>query len=175
MTVSRKLLVEGERVILVMRTHVKVLLLPTLVLLVTCALGGFLLATTRDGSASGVLQIVILAVAVVILVWWTVLPFLRWLTWTYTLTNLRLIEQKGLLTRRGRVIPLSRVNDVSFEKSLSDRLLGCGTLIVHDASEQSGLRVHDVPDVEDVHRTMTDLVFDSHDQSAVGRGDDEQA
>ena len=77
-----------------------------------------------------------------------VIPFLRWFLWTYTLTNKRIVEQKGILTRTGRVIPLSRINDVAFEKNLNDRILGCGTLVIHDASEQAGLELRDIPHIE---------------------------
>ncbi len=88
------------------------------------------------------------------------------LTWTYTLTNKRIVEQKGLLTRTGRIIPLNRVNDVAFEKNLNDRILGCGTLIIHDASEQAGLQLRDIPRIEAFHRTVSNLVFDQHDKTA---------
>jgi len=155
--VSKKLLIEGEHEVLTVRTHVKALFVAFLVLVVAAAGGGFGAAVT-----DGALRTVVLVAAFVVILVWAVLPFLRWLTWTYTVTNRRLIEQKGLLTRTGRVIPLNRINDVSFEKHLSDRLLGCGTLIVHDASEQAGLRIHDVPRVEDVHRQLTSLVFAAH-------------
>ena len=179
MALSRKLMVEGERVLLTTRTHAKALTLPVLVLLLTSAAAGFLLAVSSNSSAAGVLRVVILVVDAAVLLLWVVLPFLRWLTWTYTLTTLRLVEQKGLLTRTGRVIPLSRVNDVSFEKNLNDRLLGSGTLIVHDASEQAGMRLDDVPHVEDVHRTMTELVLGGTGGAGgtgpAGRGDDERA
>jgi len=173
MALSRKLMIEGEQVVLTMHTHVKAMIVPALVLLITCGVAGFALAVTRESDAAW--RIAIVVIAAVILAWLVLLPFLRWLTWTYTVTNKRLVEQKGLLTRTGRVIPLSRVNDVSFEKNLNDRLLGCGTLIVHDASEQAGLRLDDIPHVEDVHRTMTNLVFDTHrPESTHGRGDDAQ-
>ncbi len=57
---------------------------------------------------------------------------------------------------------------MTFEKGLLDRLLGCGTLVVSDASEQSGMRLRDVPQVESVHRQLTDLIFGGAD----GRDDD---
>lgn len=174
---SRKLMIDGEEVVLSMRTHVKRLIVPVLVLLATCALAGFLLAISRDTDAAEILTVVIVAVAAVVLVWWVVLPFLRWLTTTYTVTNRRLIEQTGLLTRTGRVIPLNRINDVAFERNLNDRVLGSGTLIIHDASEQAGMRVLDVPRVQEVHRTLTNLVFDMNSPGGKDRGpqvDDEQ-
>ena len=117
----------------------------------------------RGSRADDKVGWVIVAIALVLVLWGSVVPFLKWLTWTYTLTNKRLVEQKGLLTRTGRVIPLSRVNDVAFEKNLNDRILGCGTLIIHDASEQAGLELKDIPKIEAFHRTVTNLVFEKHE------------
>jgi uncharacterized membrane protein YdbT with pleckstrin-like domain len=162
MAVSRKLLTEGEEVVLSVRTHVKALFWPILVLVITCAAAGFLIAVAPDGDSGKYLTYVIIAAAVLVLIVWVLAPFIRWLTSTYTVTNRRLIFQTGILTRSGRVIPLHRVNDVSFEKHLSDRIFGCGTLVIHDASEQSGLKLPDIPRIEIVHRTITDLVFGLH-------------
>ena len=161
MAVSRKLMLDGEKTITTTRTHVKVLFLPFLILLVVAGAGGFLYGKTKD-TWDGNLGYVVLAVAAVLIVWGTVLPFVKWYLWTYTLTNKRLLEQKGVLTRTGRVIPLSRVNDVAFEKNLNDRILGCGTLIIHDASEQAGLELRDIPKIEDFHRTIASLVDVAH-------------
>jgi uncharacterized membrane protein YdbT with pleckstrin-like domain len=162
MAVSPKLLTEGEEVVLSVRTHVKALFWPVLILLVTCFAAGFLLVMSPDGDAGKWLRIVILVAAGLVIVIWSLIPFIRWLTSTYTVTNRRLIFQTGIFTRSGRIIPLHRINDVSFEKHLSDRIFGCGTLIIHDASEQSGLQLPDIPKVETVHRTITDLVFELH-------------
>lgn len=161
MTLPRKLMIDGESIITSTRTHIKVLFVPFLILIVVAGAGGFLAASVSD-SGNGLPRWAVIAVALVLIVWGSVIPFIRWFTWTYTLTNKRIIEQKGILTRSGRVIPLNRINDVSFEKNLNDRLLGCGTLIIHDASEQAGLALRDIPHIEDLHRTVTSLVFDIH-------------
>jgi uncharacterized membrane protein YdbT with pleckstrin-like domain len=162
MAVSRKLLTEGEEVVLSVRTHVKALFFPITVLVITCAAAGFLIAVAPDGDAGKYLTYAILAAAALVIIVWVLVPFVRWLTSTYTVTNRRLIFQTGIFTRSGRVIPLHRINDVSFEKHLSDRIFGCGTLIIHDASEQSGLQLPDIPKIETIHRTITDLVFELH-------------
>jgi len=159
MTMSRKLLIENEQIVTSMRTHIKVLFIPFLILTATSAAAGFLYAATGD-AAGGTVGWIVLAIAAAVIAVGVLVPFIRWLTWTFTITNKRLVEQKGILTRTGRVIPLSRINDVSFEKNLNDRILGCGTLVVHDASEQAGLRLRDIPKIEAVHRTLSMLVFD---------------
>ena len=163
--VSRKLMTEGEQVVLSLRTHVKSLLVPAVVLVATCAVAGFLYAVAPPGDSGTPLRLAVLAAAALVILLWTLLPFIRWLTSTFTLTNRRLITQTGILARSGRGIPLQRINDVSFHKNLTDRMFGCGTLTVHDASEQGGMTLPDVPRVEAVHRAITDLVFSRQDGS----------
>jgi uncharacterized membrane protein YdbT with pleckstrin-like domain len=174
MAVSRKLLTEGEHEVFSVRTHVKALFVPALVLLLACLAAGFAWGYKPDGDTGRYLGYAALVVALLVICVWSVAPFVRWLTTTYSITNRRLIEQTGVFTRSGRVIPLIRINDVSFEKNLSDRFLGCGTLIVFAASEQQGLKLHDVPRVEEVHRTLSDLVLNiqdgSDDDGSPGRG-----
>ena len=60
-------------------------------------------------------------------------PLLKWRTTRYELTTRRMRLRTGVVARNGSDIPLSRITDVSFRKSLLDRLLGCGTLIVESA------------------------------------------
>ena len=163
MAVSRKLLTEGEHEVFSVRTHVKALFLPALVLLLTCLVAGFAWGYAPGGDSGRYLGYAALVIAGLVILVWAVAPFVRWLCTTYTVTNRRLIEQSGVFTRSGRVIPLIRINDVSFEKHLTDRVLGCGTLMVHAASELPGLTLHDVPRVEEVHRTLSNLVHDVQD------------
>ncbi len=159
---TEKILLPGELGVETVRTHIKSLFLPFLLGLVTMIAAGFAVGMLGD-TGSGTPRLIAVIVAAVVLVLVTVIPFLRWLTWTYTLTNKRLIEQKGILTRSGRIIPLARINDVAFEKSVLDRILGCGTLIIHDASAQAGLRLHDIPQIETFHRDISRLVIESHE------------
>lgn len=164
MTLPRKLMIDGEQTVSTSRTHVKVLFVPVVILIAVAGAGSFLAARVGD-SSNGAVRWVVVIVAVVLALWGSVIPFVRWFLWTYTLTNKRIVEQKGILTRTGRIIPLSRINDVAFEKNLNDRILGCGTLIIHDASEQAGLELRDIPHIEDLHRTVTSLVDKAHGTS----------
>lgn len=163
MSLPRKLMIDGEQTIATTRTHVKTLVWPFMILLIVCVAAGWLFAQIGD-KADHKVGWAILAIAAILAVAGALIPFLNWYMWTYTLTNKRIVEQKGILTRTGRIIPLQRINDVAFEKNLNDRILGCGTLIIHDASEQAGLQLRDVPKIEAFHRTVTNLVFEMHDR-----------
>jgi len=163
MGISQKLLSDGEHVVLSVRTHVKVLIGPATLIVVVLA-GVITVATIY--SENDVAVTVAAGVGVLALILWSLIPFLRWMTSTYTVTNRRLITRQGIITRTGRDIPLFRINDVAYEKSLIDRILGCGTLVISDATEKAGVVLPDVPNVERVHLQISDLLFandDGHD------------
>jgi membrane protein YdbS with pleckstrin-like domain len=155
--INPKLLNEGEHVIWSTRTHVKALVLPALVLVVTAGIGGYLSSLPDDNRT--VWLTVIWVVAGLVIAVYSVWPFLKWWTSTYTVTNRRLTTHHGVITRTGHDIPLSRISDVSYEKGLVDRMLGCGTLVVSDASEQGRVPLRDVPQVEKRQLALSDLLF----------------
>ena len=140
--ISRRLLNEGEHVVVSTRTHVKALLLPALWLILVAARRRLRLDRSRAARPrSRCWCAVIWLLALVVVVWLVVAPFLRWLTTSYTVTDRRLITRTGVLSRRGHDIPLTRISDVAYEHGLVDRMLGCGTLVVSDASEQGRVRL----------------------------------
>lgn len=167
MSIQRTLAAD-EYVVLNLRTHVKALFLAITVLVVTLAVGITLAVLAPDGSAQAALRWAVLGVAVVVILAWSVLPFLRWITSRYTITNKRLITRSGIVTRTGRDIPLYRINDVTYEKDLLDRILGCGTIIISDATDKAGVVLHDVPRVEKVQVQLHELLFAADDGSDDG-------
>jgi uncharacterized membrane protein YdbT with pleckstrin-like domain len=157
--ISEKLLNDGESVVVDTRTHPKALILPGIVLLVTLVVAIFLDRKTDNG----VISLVVWVLALVVIVWWTLRPFLDWLTATYTVTNRRLITRQGLVARKGHDIPLMRISDVAFDQGIVDRMLGCGTLVISDASTHGSVRLQDIPQVESVQRTLLELLGNLHD------------
>jgi uncharacterized membrane protein YdbT with pleckstrin-like domain len=156
--IPQRLLNQGEHVVLSTRTHVKALIVPTVVLILIAALGGYL-TSLPDGEHASTWRWVIWVVAVLLIVWFVIRPYLNWLLTHYTFTNRRLITRTGILTRRGHDIPLNRISDISYEKGLIDRIFGCGTLVISDASEEGRVRLNDIPDVEQAQLTVSDELF----------------
>jgi len=168
--INPKLLNEGEHVVWSTRTHVKALLAPALVLIVGAGVGGYL--SSLPDSHRKVWLTVIWVVVGVVVVLYSLWPFLNWFTTTYTVTNRRLTTHSGVISRTGHDIPLARISDVSYEKDLLDRLLGCGTLVVSDASEHGRVALHDVPRVEKLQLQLSDLLFGHTDDPREHRLDD---
>jgi uncharacterized membrane protein YdbT with pleckstrin-like domain len=146
---SPNLLNPGEHVVVSTRTHPKVLLLPVLILVLTLGVAAFV-QRAGSGGAADVMRIAVWVVAAVVILWWVVRPLVSWLTTTYTFTNRRFIKRSGLIAKEGRTIPLNRISGVDFEIGIIDRIFGCGTLVVSDASEQGRVELEDVPRVEEV-------------------------
>jgi membrane protein YdbS with pleckstrin-like domain len=154
MAISPRLLSEGESVVISTRTHPKALVLPTLALILVLALG----IGASVAIHSTVVHYIVWALVLAGAIWLFGLPLLRWLSATYTITNRRLITRRGILTRRGHDIPLSRISDVAYEMDLLDRMLGCGTLIISDASTDGEVTLPDIPHVEDTQRELNHLI-----------------
>lgn len=168
MAFSDKLLAQGERVELELRTHVKTILAPILVFIVTVAAVAYLLKLASDNTWPSWATWVIVVIGLLIFVVWVAIPLIKWRSTQYVVTNRRLLTRSGLITRTGRDIPLYRINDVTYEKGPLDRILKCGTLIVSDATDKAGMELHDVPNVERVQVRLNELLFQTDDGSDDG-------
>ena len=148
-----KLLAPGETIAFELKPHWRALIWPLFVLLLEVFIGVYLFMTF-DNS---IIRWIIIAAGVFILVWQTLIPFGRWLTTQYVFTSRRIIVRRGMITKEGKDMPLSKVNNVSFSVSFLGRLINYGTLVVESASDDSDLVINDVPNVEDVQRNVYEL------------------
>ena len=161
------LLSEQEHVVVHSHPHFKMLIFPTLALLVTLGAGIWGALMTKDAAApwNSVGLIAIGVVVLVVVVWLFLAPLVRWRTTHFIVTTDRLIAREGVLKRTGIDIPMGRINSVQFEHGLLDRVFGCGTLIIESASDEP-LRFEDIPHVEKVHtviyREVNDNPYDDY-------------
>ena len=138
--------------------HWKTLIGPLLVAVLVVAAALIAEVLIPSGSVSAIARLVVAAVAILAVMLWLIVPVLRWRTTTYELTTRRMRVRSGIVTRHGRDIPLARINDVSFEKGLLDRLLGSGRLVVESAGEHGQILLNDIPRVEFTQATLFRLV-----------------
>ena len=157
---------DGERSVLTLHPHWKMLLRPALLLVVVIAAAVALLVVIPPGRLAAPGRIAVGVVALVLAAAGFGVPFLRWQTTTYRLTTRRLSLRSGILTRSGRDFPLIRISDVSFTQGPIDRLIGSGRLVVESAGEHGQLVLNEIPDVQDVQATLFQLVGDEHQRLA---------
>lgn len=168
MAYPTKLLSDDESIVYEMKPHWRTLVFPVFWLLVTVGLWSYLFAKSSswfDGGTQSVMRWVISIVALFVLVVFVVRPVVYWYSTQYVLTDHRIIVRTGIIARRGRDMPLSRVNDVSFGHSVIERFLNCGTLVVESAGTQGQLVIANVPNVETIQREIYRL----HDEDDTRR------
>lgn len=161
---SAGMLSQGEQVEMELRPHAKRLILPILAFLVAGAvLIAVIVLAAKAGSVDKYLDIVAAVAAFAVVVRYTIVPWVRWLSTRYIITNQRLIVRHGIIAQKGRDVPLSRIDDVDFDIDVLDRLFGCGTLLVESGSADGREVLDDIPDVEGVRLRLNELR-----QAAVG-------
>ncbi len=154
----RRLLNADEEIVFDLHPHWKSLVLPLTLAPVFAFVTAFVAGKVGEGSAQGTIRLVLVAIGVGAIVAFSLVPFLRWYTTHFVLTTRRVIMRSGLLARKGRDVPIFRINDVTFEHTVLERLLGAGTLIVESAGERGQVTLTDIPRVEEVQREIYRLI-----------------
>lgn len=153
MAYPENLLSTGEHVVLHKHPHWKMLLVPVILFLVIVGACSYLAALAAGLSWDRIAWIALTVVGVLLVLWLTVAPFVRWRTTHFVVTTDRVMSREGVIKRTGIDIPLSRINSVQFNHTIIDRMFGCGTLLVESASEEP-LEFSDIPNVEQVHNEL---------------------
>ena len=161
MAYPKKLLADDESIVYELRPHWRALVTPVIAFLLTLGLGFYLLAKW-DNSAARIVIGVVMVLSLIVLV---LRPFIYWYSTQYVFTDHRIIVRTGVVARKGRDMPLSRVNDVSFSHTFLERFLNCGTIQVESAGTQGQLIIKSVPDVERIQRDIYRL----HDEDDMRR------
>jgi uncharacterized membrane protein YdbT with pleckstrin-like domain len=147
-----------EQVIRDLHPHWRRVALPVVLAPCLVGLASYAWFALPSNAARQPLRWAVLAIALVVLLRWSAWPFLFWLTTRYVVTDRRVIMRHGVLARTGRDIPLTRVNDVSFARTLLERVFGSGTLVIESAGDRGQVTLTDVPHVESVQRDIYRLV-----------------
>jgi hypothetical protein len=87
----------------------------------------------------------------------------QWLEWNRDLifiTGYRIIKVHGIVVRRVAMMPISKVTDMTYNRTPLGMLLGYGTFIVESAGQDQALSViHYVPQPDRTYQHIQDLLF----------------
>lgn len=168
MAFPEDVLTKDEHVVLHLHPHWKAMIRPVLVLVLAVAglIAGWVLLP--GGTGGMVVMYAIGAIALVLVLWLTLWPYVVWRTTHYVFTNERVLLQEGVFARHRRDIPLKRVNDHTMTQTFVERLLGCGTLTIESAGERGQTVLVDIPHVERVQTTLYELTEEDHDRHSLG-------
>jgi membrane protein YdbS with pleckstrin-like domain len=135
------------------RGHARALVWPALVLVAVAFACGYFF----DNLPAPLQNWMLLVAAAVVLLLLVLLPFLAWLSHTYTITTRRVIERSGVFSSRRRELSHVRGYTIQIRRGPVQRLWGAGTLTLSNGVDVP-LRLVNVPSVELVHEVLVDQV-----------------
>jgi membrane protein YdbS with pleckstrin-like domain len=150
-------LAHGERVVFVLRRHTVVLERPVSIWLLALAagVGAGLLSPHVPGWDLGAVGGWIVLAGAALLAWkaW------GWWTARYVITDERVLLIEGVVARRVRAVPLSKVTHTDYRRTFFGRIFGYGTLTLDSPGGASGLReLTNIPKPDEVYRLIMSLV-----------------
>jgi len=118
----------------------------------------------REGALSVLVLVLVVLVAIQDFSWkpWVIIAlvvawflivvtgFIRWWTTQHVITNERVIHRTGLISKKGKEIPLEVINDVAFSQRAFERIFGTGDLLIESAGTHGQSRYSDIPSPEKV-------------------------
>ena len=131
---------------------------PTLLALVLAALAGIAVLVTPDDSPGNTIQLVAVIILVLMALVLVVVPYLRWRTTHYVITSHRVMVRRGILSKTGKDITLSKITDVSFHQSLLDRIIRSGTLTIESAGDSADELLRNIPRSDEVQQLINRLI-----------------
>jgi hypothetical protein len=158
-----KYLLPGERVVAALRRHWLALIVP-----LSAAGGGLLLAVLLDIAlprrAAGARDVVWLLWSAA--VWYLGWEIVNWWSDRFVVTDKRLMLVHGLFRRDVDMMPLGKVTDMRYERTVLGRLLGFGSFVMESAGQDQALsRVKFVTGPDELYQRICALVF-TPDQAA---------
>lgn len=155
MPFPRRLLIEGEELVLDLRPHWIALVMPAVVTALVVV--GYLVAlgyAPDEGAGRSAIVWGGLVLGLAVLVWYPLRAFIAWVTSNFAVTTDRIIHREGFIAKRSMEIPLEAINDVRFQQSILERMVGAGDLIIQSASEYGRNVFANVRNPEHVQRTI---------------------
>ena len=146
-------LIPGEQRFVVVRRHPAMFARVAAAALIAIMVA--LLETGLSSSAARLVWVVALA-----LVAWLAWRLLEWRVNIFIVTDQRGMLITGLTTRRVAMLPLRRVQDMTYKRSPLGRALGYGEFVIESAGEAQGLRrITYVPTPDAIYLEISEVLF----------------
>lgn len=157
---------QPETVVARLRPHARAMVWPSLGLLVIVAVTSYF-AGSFD---SAVVNILVVAAAVLLSLFVWVVPLLAWLGRNYTITTRRIVLRSGFLVRVRQELMHSRGYDVTVRKGALQSMFGSGDVEINSGLDRPVV-LRDVPDADLVQAALHDLMDGSLQPGTRARGD----
>ena len=126
---------------------------------------GLVVALQRYLPSSMVIDNLTWYAGLVIVVRLTILVALWWVE-RIVITDKRVMISSGILTHKIGMMPLTKVTDLTFERTFTGRMLGYGTMVIESAGQIQALnRIDFMPQPEEIYEALTELIFGDKKQT----------
>ncbi|MGW9627116.1 PH domain-containing protein [Microbacterium sp. NPDC055521] len=136
-----------------LRSQARRLFWPAALLIATAGATGYL----YDNLPAPFENWMLLAAAGIVVLLLVVMPFLFWISRTFTITTRRVIVRDGLGSRRRRELSHIRGYSISIRRGPLQRMWGAGTITLSNGSDEP-VRLVNVPMASLVHEVLADQV-----------------
>ena len=86
--------------------------------------------------------------------WWF------WATEEFVITDKRVLIVNGVITRRVGIMPLTKVTDLTYERSVMGRVLGYGVFVMESAGQHQAMsRIEYLPRPDRLYHEVSTLLF----------------
>jgi len=153
MAFPRKLLADHEDIVVELRPHWIALVLPIFVTLVIVAALILGLTYIPDSWPSW-LRWTLFIVGVVLIVFTALRDIVDWVTSLFVVTTERLVHRSGWFAKKSMEIPLENINDVHFNQSIFERIIGAGDLTIESAGEFGQQRFSNIRNPEHLQKVI---------------------
>jgi uncharacterized membrane protein YdbT with pleckstrin-like domain len=147
-------LIPTEQIIFLIRRHWIVLLEP-----IAAVIAGLVVLAFVAQRVGGVLT-------TIVLVLWLVLvlrllgTLLDWWRKLFLATDRRLMQVSGIVTRQVDIMPMSKVTDMRYDRTLTGQIFGYGVYILESAGQDQALsKINFVPDPDHHYQEISAVIF----------------
>ena len=84
------------------------------------------------------------------------------------MTTHRVMVRKGVISKSGKDITLSKITDVSFHQSAIDRMIRSGSLTIESAGDSPNEQFANIPRSNEVQQLINQLVDEDSRRRAAG-------
>lgn len=169
MPFPRRLLIEGEELVLDLRPH-PIALARAILLTLLVIVAWILLLPRLPHTLHGPLVWITWAAGVLVLLIWPLRDSIAYLTSHFVVTSDRVVHRAGWIAKRSMEIPLEAINDVRFEQGVFERIIGAGTLLISSASTKGTEVFKDIRKPEAVQKEIYRMGELNQQRMSQGRG-----
>jgi uncharacterized membrane protein YdbT with pleckstrin-like domain len=154
----QNVLTSGEKVEKSLHPHWRTVVSPFLIGAILIAGSIYVAYLTPDDTKGNWIQWIVVGVAVLLAIPLVIIPFMTWRTTHYVITTHRVMVRKGIVSKSGKDITLSKITDVSFSQTALDRMLGSGTLSIESAGDSPNEAFEAIPRSDRVQQLLNHLI-----------------